>query len=114
MRFSNVGGLVMPIILKLDYVDGTSEELRIPAEIWRRDASKVSKLVITDKVLSQVTLDPKLETADTDLSNNFFPRKPVMTRFQLFKQQQQTTPNPMQQLERKPGTDAPRPQGPGQ
>jgi hypothetical protein len=37
-----------------------------------------------------------------------------MTRFQLFKQQQQTTPNPMQQLERKPGTDAPRPQGPGQ
>lgn len=113
MRFSNVGGLVMPIVLKLDYVDGTSEELRIPAEIWRRDASQVSKLVITDKVLAQVTLDPRLETADTDLSNNFFPRRPVMTRFQLFKQQQQNAPNPMQQLERKPGTDAPRPQGPG-
>ena len=113
MDFTNVGGLVMPIILKLDYVDGTSEELRIPAEIWRRSHTQVSKLVVTDKVIAQVTLDPKLETADADLANNFFPRRPVMTRFQLFKQQQQAAPNPMQQLERKSTSDGPRPQGPG-
>ncbi|MGE0813157.1 MAG: M1 family metallopeptidase [Vicinamibacterales bacterium] len=111
MDFSNVGGLVMPIILRLDYVDGTSEDVRIPAEIWRRNYKHVSKLVVTDKELSQVTLDPKLETADADLANNFFPRRPVMTRFQLFKQQQQAAPNPMQQLEKKSTTDAPRPQG---
>jgi hypothetical protein len=112
MDFTNVGGLVMPIILKLDYVDGTSEEIRIPAEIWRRSYRQVSKLVVTDKVIAQVTLDPRLETADADLANNFFPRRPVMTRFQLFKQQQQAAPNPMQQLEKKSGTDAvPRPQG---
>ena len=114
MDFSNVGGLVMPVILKLDYADGTSEELRIPAEIWRRSHKAVSKLVVTDKVLTQVTLDPHLETADADLSNNFFPRRPVLTRFQLFKQQQQAAPNPMQQLEKKTTTaPAPRPQGPG-
>ncbi|MCC7242003.1 MAG: M1 family metallopeptidase [Acidobacteria bacterium] len=112
MDFSNVGGLVMPLILKLDYADGSTEELRIPAEIWRRNNKRVSKLVVTDKVLAQITLDPKLETADADLSNNFFPRRPVMTRFQMFKQQQQTSPNPMQQLEKKSDTDAPRPQEP--
>ncbi len=111
MDFSNVGGLVMPLILKLDYADGSTEELRIPAEIWRRNNKSVSKLVVTDKVLAQVTLDPKLETADADLSNNSFPRRPVMTRFQMFKQQQ-TAPNPMQQLEKKNGTDAPRPPQP--
>ena len=113
MDFTNVGGLVMPILLKIDYVDGTSEELRIPAEIWRRNYKQVSKLVVTDKEIAQVTLDPKLETADADLANNFFPRRPVMTRFQLFKQQQQAAPNPMQQLERKSTSDGPRPQGPG-
>ncbi len=114
MDLSNLGGLVMPVILKLDYADGTSEELRIPAEIWRRNSKAVSKLVVTDKVLTQVTLDPHLETADADLSNNFFPRRPVLTRFQLFKQQQQAEPNPMQQLEKKTTTaPAPRPQGPG-
>ncbi len=113
MDFSNVGGLVMPIILKLDYADGSSEELRIPAEIWRRNYKSVSKLVVTDKTLTQVTLDPHQETADVDLSNNVFPRRPVMTRFQLFKQQQQAPPNPMQQLEKKTPTDQPRPQGPG-
>ena len=79
--------------------------------VLSRTSDRVSKLIVTDKVVSQFTLDPKLETADADLSNNFFPRKPVMTRFQLFKQQQQAAPNPMQQMEKKGTNDAPpRPQ----
>ena len=48
-----------------------------------------------------MTLDPNLETADTDLENNAFPRKPVKSRFQMFKQEGRQ-PNPMQMLERKP------------
>ena len=32
VNIRNLGGLVMPIILKVDYADGTSEELRLPAE----------------------------------------------------------------------------------
>lgn len=97
---SNVGGLIMPVILKVDYADGTSQELRIPAEIWRFNNYKVSKLIATSKLVAQVTLDPHLETADVDVSNNSFPRRPVMTRFQLFKSQQ-PPPNPMQEQERK-------------
>ena len=37
-------------------------------------------------------LDPNLETADADLANNFFPRRPVPTRFQIFKQGQPVRP----------------------
>ena len=55
-------------------------------------------------------LDPFQQTADTDLSNNAFPRQPSASRFELFQQQQQAQPNPMQQnsssmqkLEQKPG-----------
>ncbi|MET0645538.1 MAG: M1 family metallopeptidase [Pyrinomonadaceae bacterium] len=104
--FKNVGGLVMPLILRIDYADGTNEELRIPAEVWRYDNFAVSKLLMRKKEVASFTLDPHLETADTDLSNNSFPRRPVKTRFQLFKER--TRPNPMQQQERKQTPEVPR------
>ena len=84
----NKGGLVMPVIFKVEYMDGTSEEIRIPAEIWRYDNFNVSKLIITKKEVKAIVLDPNLETADSDLSNNFFPRRTVPTRFQVFKRAQ--------------------------
>ena len=97
----NVGGLVMPVILQIDYADGTTEELRIPAEIWRLNNSNVSKLIVTKKEIKSITLDPHLETADVDMENNSFPRRPLKSRFQIFKERQQQG-SPMQELERKP------------
>ncbi len=96
----NVGGLVMPVILGIDYTDGTSEELRIPAEIWRLNNFDVSKLIATKKEIKSIMLDPHLETADVNVENNFFPRRPVKSRFQIFKEQRPR--NPMQDIERKP------------
>lgn len=97
----NIGGLVMPVILLVEYTDGTTEELRIPAEIWRQNNTEVSKLIVTKKEVKTITLDPRLETADVDLANNFFPRRPIKSRFQAFKTQPRPR-NPMQELERKP------------
>lgn len=91
----NVGGLVMPVIFKVEYMDGTSEEIRIPAEIWRYDNFNVSKLIITKKEAKAIILDPNLETADVDLNNNFFPRRPIPTRFQVFKQGQRGNVQPV-------------------
>ena len=75
----------MPLIFKVEYVDGSSEEIRIPAEIWRYDNFNVSKMIVTKKEAKAIVLDPNLETADVDLANNFFPRRTVPTRFQVFK-----------------------------
>ncbi len=91
----NVGGLVMPLIFKVEYVDGTSEEIRIPAEIWRYNNFNVSKLVVTTKEAKAIVLDPNLETADADLDNNFFPRRFVPTRFQTFKAGQRSNLQPV-------------------
>ena len=99
----NVGGLVMPVILDVEYTDGTRDLLNIPAEIWRYNNSEVSKLIMTPKEIRSVTLDPRQQTADADLANNSFPRRPVRTRFQLFKEEQKQ--NPMQLLERKQPAD---------
>ena len=81
----NVGGLVMPVILKVEYMDNTSEEIRLPAHVWRYNNFNISKLVITKKEVKSIVLDPNLETADADLTNNFFPRRVIPTRFQVFK-----------------------------
>jgi hypothetical protein len=85
--FSNVGGLVTPLIVVLTFADNSTEEIRIPAEIWRYDARKSAKLFVTDKEVVAVGLDPQLETADTDVSNNHFPRKITPSRFKLFKEE---------------------------
>ena len=76
----------MPVIFKLEFMDGTSEKITVPVEIWRYNYKEVSKLIVTKKEVKAIVLDPNLETADADLSNNFFPRRPVKSRFQVFKQ----------------------------
>ncbi len=85
LNFSNHGGLVMPIILEITFADKTKEEYRIPAEIWRRNSKRVSKLLIRDKEIIDVVLDPHLETADVDLNNNYFPRRILPSRIEAFK-----------------------------
>jgi hypothetical protein len=96
MTFSNVGGLVMPIILEFVFTDGSTEILRIPAEIWRVNNYKVSKVFAFTKELKSVCMDPYLETADVDTGNNCYPRRMEPTRFELYKKEENKKPNPMQ------------------
>ncbi len=70
--FRNVGGLVMPIPLKLTYSDGTSEIVRIPAEVWRYDPKAVTWQYVTAKTITGAEVDPQLEIADADRSNNVY------------------------------------------
>jgi hypothetical protein len=98
-EFSNVGGLVTPLFLKIDYTDGSSEELKIPAEIWRFNTEKASKLHFTKKEVKAVTFDPRQELVDTDVENNFWPRRPVKSKFQLYKDDKAT--NPMREMTQK-------------
>ncbi len=92
LEFSNKGGLVMPIILGLTYADGTTEKQYIPVEIWRRTPDAVKKLIVTDKdkELVQVVVDPDWETADTDVENNYYPRRIVPSRVEAFKSKRRT------------------------
>ncbi len=95
LHFKNVGGLVMPIILKATFENGQDTVIRIPAEIWRMKEYNVSKVFIFEQAVSQFEMDPFLETADVDTYNNAWPRKVEPTRYQLFKQKQ-LQENPMQ------------------
>jgi len=99
LTLSNRGGLVMPVILELQFTDGSTTIERIPAEIWRRNASTVTKVFPTQKELQSVSLDPFRETADVDTGNNHWPPRTEPTRFQLFKEDEEQE-NPMQRKQR--------------
>jgi hypothetical protein len=99
LSFTNKGGLVTPLIIQAKFEDGSTQEVRIPAEIWRMDDITVTKVLIFDKPAVSFQLDPFLETADCDVNNNSFPPASKPTRFQLF-QQKQSNENPMQRQKR--------------
>lgn len=99
LTFTNIGGLVMPLIIEVTFADNTTEIIRIPAEIWRQYEYQVSRVFIFDKEVISFRLDPYLETADTDLDNNSWPRRIIPTRYELFKQKQ-INENPMQRQKR--------------
>ena len=97
VEFKNIGGLVMPIIIEFTYEDGSKELEYIPAEIWRKNETSVTKVFIKDKTVTQIALDPHRETADTNETNNFFPKKIIPSRFEMFKRKKRTVKkNPMQ------------------
>ena len=83
--FSNLGGLPMPIIVEFTFSDGSKEKQYIPAEIWRFNAESVSKVFVFKKEVMNVSMDPYLETADVDVSNNNWPRMIQKSRFEVYK-----------------------------
>ena len=107
LQLSNKGGLPMPIIIEWTYTDGTKEVDRIPAQVWRLNENKVTKLFMKEKEVKSIKLDPMRETSDIDENNNTWPKAPELTRFEIFKarqQQQRATPNgnnPMQRAQEK-------------
>jgi hypothetical protein len=79
----NKGGLPSPVVLEAQYEDGTREELRVPAEVWRRGITKMTRIVMATQPVKSFVLDPHLETADVELSDNVWPPKLDETRLKL-------------------------------
>ena len=98
INFKNIGGLVMPIILDFTLSDNTHKYFKIPAEIWKTNNKDISKMFAFEKSVKQIELDPYLETADTDRSNNFWPEKIEPSKFELYKyknRRDRSSSNPM-------------------
>ena len=86
VTLSNKGGLVMPVIIEWTYKDGTKEIDRIPAEIWRVNEQKITKVFVKQKEVTNVVLDPNQELTDLNLQDNVFPKRTESTsKFDEFK-----------------------------
>ncbi|WP_298777931.1 M1 family metallopeptidase [uncultured Polaribacter sp.] len=84
ITYNKPGGLVMPIIVEFSYKDGTKERKMYPAEIWRFNDDEITKVFSSTKEIESITLDPDLETADVDTSNNSWPQEKA-DKFDKFK-----------------------------
>ena len=84
VTFEKPGGLVMPIIVELEFEDGSKDRYKFPAQIWRYNDKMVSKVFKTVKEIKKIIIDPDLETADIDTSNNSWPKKDN-SKFDKFK-----------------------------
>ena len=85
ITFEKPGGLVMPLIVDFTYGDGSTERVKYPVQVWRKNDNEVKKVVVTDKEIIGIEVDPDLETADVDLSNNSWPKEQQMSEFDQFK-----------------------------
>ncbi|MBC3845104.1 M1 family metallopeptidase [Winogradskyella echinorum] len=85
VTFDKPGGLVMPLIVEYTYEDGTKEKITYPAQVWRLNDKEVSKAIASDKKIVSIMVDPDLETADVDTSNNSWPSEVKESDFNKFK-----------------------------
>ena len=83
--FDKPGGLVMPIIIDIEYDDGTTERKKYPAQVWRKNDLEVRKVLTSNKKILSIKLDPEKETADIDVSNNSWPKVESNSDFDNFK-----------------------------
>jgi hypothetical protein len=72
VEFNKPGGMIMPILVEITYEDDTVDNFKIPAQIWRKVMIVLYILKVTIK---KIQIDPKLETADIDVTNNIGQRK---------------------------------------
>ena len=97
LRFSSNGAQIMPLPLRIEYEDGSIEELKLPADLWRSDHRNTSTMLIRPKAIARVTLDPNDEIADVDRSDNTYPPMVDSSRFRLHPEGHGT--NPMRQAQ---------------
>jgi hypothetical protein len=81
VEFNKPGGMLMPIIVEMTYEDDTKEVFKYPAQIWRKNNDTAKKVYATEKAIKKIQIDPKLETADIDVTNNTWPKVETKTKF---------------------------------
>ena len=81
VEFNKPGGMLMPIIVEMTYSDDTKEIFKYPAQIWRKNNDTAKKVYATEKAIKKIQIDPKLETADIDVTNNTWPKTEVKSKF---------------------------------
>ena len=84
VTFENQGGLLMPLVLRFTLEDGTEEVKRIPAEVWLKNEDEFTKWFNFTQPVVQITLDPFLEMADTDRSDNYWPAMQEPSKFDVY------------------------------
>jgi hypothetical protein len=75
VHLSNRGTMILPAELRLTFVDGTTESVRLPVEMWNLGPHFSYRLMST-RGLQRVELDPRQVLPDLRRSNDVWARRP--------------------------------------
>ncbi|MCB1124426.1 MAG: hypothetical protein KJT03_22935, partial [Verrucomicrobiae bacterium] len=92
----NVGGMMMPLVIDIEFDNGSNRRLEIPVEIWRYGDETVKIPFLSKRKVVRVELDRDNAFADADLDNNVFPREIEEDRFKL--KERKIPDNPMKKI----------------
>lgn len=81
VEFNKPGGMIMPILVEITYEDGSKQNFQYPAQIWRKNNETAKKVYATEKAIKSIQIDPKLMTADIDVTNNSWPKTEEKSKF---------------------------------
>ena len=81
VEFNKPGGMIMPILVEITYEDGSKQNFQYPAQIWRKNNDTAKKVYATEKAIKTIQIDPKLMTADIDVTNNSWPKAEEKSKF---------------------------------
>ncbi|HMP77916.1 MAG TPA: M1 family metallopeptidase [Pirellulaceae bacterium] len=74
IQLANLREMVMPVILHIEYTDGTDTRIELPVQIWNYTNLWTTEVQIDDKQISRVTIDPDRVMPDWDRDNNRWER----------------------------------------
>lgn len=74
VTFENRGELVMPVLYRVTYEDGSVEERRLPVEAWLRGDRRTAVWPADGRTIRGVRIDPGRLLPDADRSNNTWGR----------------------------------------
>lgn len=75
VEYIKPGKMLMPLLVTLEFTDGTTQNIHYPYMTWRLNEEKVKKFYAFDKPLKKITVDKNQETADIDTKNNVYELK---------------------------------------
>jgi len=81
VEFNKPGGMIMPILVEITYEDGSKDNYKYPAQIWRKSNETARKVYATAKAIKSIQIDPQLLTADIDVTNNSWPKVETKSKF---------------------------------
>jgi len=70
---NNKGDIPMPVLLEIEFEDGSKERQMLPVEIWQR-GDTWNHLIKTTKKVKSVVIDPDKVLPDINLGNDSWPQ----------------------------------------
>lgn len=71
ITIANLEKMPMPVFLEIKYKDGTTKDITVPVDVWRRNTEWTLK-ADTNKEIESVTIDPKGDLPDVNPANNTY------------------------------------------